>query len=83
MKQFYTFFMNRDDEKYKLVLYNFKVLIINGEHTEFITPLMITFQSIQLIDFCLERINELSTDQILYHHNFTTTQAIFKQKRRA
>ncbi len=57
MKQFYTFFMNRDNEKYKLVLYNFKVLIINGEHTECIMPTVITSQSIQekeLIDFCLE-----------------------------
>ncbi len=60
--------MNREDEKYKLVLYNFKVWITNGEHTEFITPL----------DFWLEWINELSTDHILYHHNFATTQAIFK-----
>ncbi len=31
--------MNREGEKYKLVLYNFKVWITNGEHIEFITPL--------------------------------------------
>ncbi len=60
-------------------------IINNGEHTEFITPLVITSQSIQVwVDcFCLEWINELSTDPILYHHNFTTTQAIFKQNRLA
>ncbi len=49
MKQLsYCFFflMNRDDEKYKLDLCNFNVLITNGEHTEFITPLVITSQSI-------------------------------------
>ncbi len=27
--------MNREGEKYKLVLYNFKVSITNGEHTDY------------------------------------------------
>ncbi len=38
-----------------------------------------SIQAIKLIDVCLEWIN----DYILYHHNSTTTQAIFKQKRLA
>ncbi len=33
--------MNREGEKYALVLYNFKVWITKGEHPEFITPLVI------------------------------------------
>ncbi len=74
--------MNIEGEKYKLVLYNFKVWIINGEHTEFITP-EYHISKYTSIDFYHKWINELSTDQILYHHNFATTQAIFKQKRLA
>ncbi len=78
--------MNREGEKYKPGLCKFKVWITSGEHIELITPLVVTSQSMQvleLIGFSLEWINELSTDQILYHHNFATTQAIFKQKRLA
>ncbi len=52
----------------------------NGEHTEFITPLVNISQSNEWIGFCLEWINEFSIDQILNRHNFTTTKAISKQK---
>ncbi len=40
--------MNKGGEKYNLVLYNIKVWITDGEHTEFIIPLVITSQSIQV-----------------------------------
>ncbi len=45
----FLFFMNREGEKYNLILYNFKVWITNGEYTEFITPLsdLITSQPLK------------------------------------
>ncbi len=36
-----------------------------------------------MLYFCLEWINEFSTDQIFNYYNFATSQAIFKQNRLA
>ncbi len=68
-----VFFMNRKGEKYKQVLYNFTC----GDHISKV------YKYKSRLIFVLKWINELSTEQILYYHNFTTTQAIFKQNRLA
>ncbi len=56
---------------------NIRVFLMNYE---FITHLLNICQSNQLINFCLELLNELSTDENLNHHNFATAQAILNSK---
>ncbi len=77
-------FMNREVEKYKLVLLisRCELLMVSILSLSYLWwSHLKVFRYKSWLIFCFEWINYLSTDQILYHHNFATTQAIFKQKR--
>ncbi len=73
-------FMTREGEKYQLVLYNFTVWITKGEHIYHTSGDHISKYIDIRVDWFL---SWMRNDQILYHHNFATSQAIFKQKRLA